>query len=216
MNPLQPVKLACPPPATPRTAVGCLILPRPRAAIDLLRGPLAAGWRSRSGGEPDWKLDRGVLEIVPGTGDIVTCRSFDDFQLHVEFWLPHMPEARGQDRANSGIYLQGRYELQLLDSPRGRLTAEDCGAIYSVSAPLHGASLPAGHWQSFDVYFRSARRLLDPRVTVVHNGVLVQNNLALPGPTPGALHLQERAGRGPILLQDHGAAVRFRNMWLLF
>jgi hypothetical protein len=166
--------------------------------------------------------------MVAGGGDIHTARNFRDFRLHVEFNVPPMPNARGQGRGNSGVYMLGAYEVQVLDSwgpainPPGRpLQDDECGAIYKVSAPRVNATLPPGVWQTYDIHFRAPR--LDassgaivepPRVTVFQNGVKIQDNVAVTGPTTSSAGAP-RNGEGPILLQDHGNPVRYRNIWLV-
>lgn len=185
----------------------------PAGAIHLLGADLAA-WTTRDEGEPGWRFDGGVLEVVPGAGDLMTRHRFKDFQLHLEFWLPPMPEARGQERANSGVFLDGRYELQILDSAGGPVTQESCGAIYGIAPPLHDASLPPGHWQSFDIALRSRRGDVPPLVTAFQNGVLIHNAVGLVHETPGALGDDTSEAR-PLVLQDHGAPVQFRNIWAL-
>jgi hypothetical protein len=132
-----------------------------------------------------------------------------------------MPWAEGQDRANSGVYLQGRYEIQLLDSSgRQPSQVDDCGAIYKVAAPLRNACALPEQWQSFDVAFRAPIVAEDGAVqrpglvTVFHNGMLIHHAVELWKPTGGGLD-EELASPGPLMLQDHGAPVRFRNVWLL-
>ena len=187
--------------------------------LDLLGEDAASHWMAAGGGRAGWRFERGLVEVVPGQGDIVTREVFTDFQLHLEFWLPHMPRAQGQDRANSGVYLQGRYEVQLLDSFGQPPTQEGCGALYQVRAPLWNACAAPEIWQRLDVAFRApcldtAGRVAEhARVTVFLNRTLVHNNVSLRGPTVGALEPYE-AQPGPIRLQDHGARVRFRHLWI--
>jgi hypothetical protein len=191
----------------------------PANAILLFSGQYTADWIGRNGRAAAWKLEGGFLEVAPGAGDIMTRQRFQDLFLHLEFRCPDMPEARGQQRSNSGVYLQGRYEIQILDSwgvhTPGR---QDCGAIYDQSAPLVNASKPTTAWQKYEVIFRSARtrddgQLEPARATVIHNGLVIHNNLSLQ-PTPGALD-NEVLSPGPLMLQEHGSPVAFRRGWLV-
>jgi hypothetical protein len=183
---------------------------RPHGSVDLLAAGLGR-WSAPGGGDARWRLESGILEVVPGTGNVVTRDAFGDHQLHVEFWLPPMPGARGQDRSNGGVYVLGRYELQLLDSHGDAPAANGCGAIYGVAPPFLDASRPAGEWQSLDVAVRGAGE--GHLLTVVWNGVFVHHAVPLSRPTKGALDVAGE--RGPLMLQDHGAAIRFRNLWTL-
>jgi hypothetical protein len=161
-----------------------------------------------------------AVEICPGCGDVPLLHGFQDFRLHVEFMVPPTPPGTAeQDRGNSGIYLQQRYELQVLDSFNTPLAAaNDAGAIYGLKDASVNASRPAGVWQSYDVTFRAARfsgdtKIESARVSVIWNGTSVQQDLELPGPTPGGT--AESPEPVPILLQDHGHRVRYRNVWIL-
>jgi hypothetical protein len=191
----------------------------PADALVLFDGHGLGAWTDVNDQAPRWRIEDGAMVVVPGSGDLVTRDSFGAFQLHLEFWLPLMPRAVGQDRANSGIYLQGRYELQILDSAGAEPSTVSCGAIYESVAPLWNACLPPETWQSFDVAFRPCR--LDtnglirgrPRATVFCNGVLIHNNVSIAHPTAGPLDRYE-AVPGPLRLQDHGCPVRFRNVWV--
>lgn len=181
---------------------------------------VAANWLARNGSNPaPWKVVNGAL--VAKGGDILTKERFVDYQLHVEFKTPYMPEAKGQARGNSGVFMQGRYEIQVLDSfgiPDPG--TGDCGAVYSQSAPLVNASKPPEEWQTYDIVFRAPRfdvagtMAENARVTVRQNGIVVQNNTEIKGPTWG-----EKFGQisepGPIVLQDHGNPVEYRNIWIL-
>lgn len=189
--------------------------PPPHTAVRLFDGVSLRGWRAREGGPPRWRVFEGTLEVVPGAGDLLTEVRFTDFQLHLEFWLPHLPWATGQQRANSGVYLQGRYELQLLDSWGVAVPKEDdCGALYRQAAPLQNASLPPEHWQSLDVVFRAPRDEAPGCLSVLQNGIAIHAHVPLIEPTPGGL--SHSAGEpGPLLLQDHGDPVRFRNLWVI-
>jgi hypothetical protein len=161
-------------------------------------------------------LGDGAMEVC--CGDIHTKEAFQDFQLHVEFWLPELPpDVTGQDRANSGVYLQDRYEIQVLDSHGDDTPANDeAGAIYGQKAPDVNAAKPPGTWQTYDITYRAARfdddgtMTENPRVTVVWNGETVHEDVAIDGPTEGGLPNSPMAG--PIRLQDHGNAVRYRDI----
>jgi hypothetical protein len=203
----------------------------PKGAAVLFNGKDLAGWVTRAGKRAKWKVENGYMEIVSGTGDIMTGEKFGpDFKLHVEFWLPLMPEAKGQGRANSGVYLQGRYEIQVLDSYKNDTYANgSVGALYGIIAPdkeaQQKAIRPPEQWQTYDITFRAPR--VDPqgkvttegRLTVVLNGVTIIDDGKFGKVTGGAL--DNKIGTpGPVLLQDHrnkkGAAnVRYRNIWLL-
>ena len=143
---------------------------------------------------------------------------FQNFTLHVEFLLPFMPTARGQGRANSGIYCQGRYEVQVLDSFGLKGDENECGGIYHASKPIVNMCLPPLAWQTYDIDLTAAKcqdgqKTADTRMTVRHNGVLIQDNVAVPHSTPGGA--KESPEPGPIYLQNHGNPVRFRNVWIV-
>jgi hypothetical protein len=196
--------------------------PAPPGAVVLFGGAQStlSGWEGRKGGAAGWKLEDGFMEVVPGAGDIMTREKFGDFQVHVEFWIPLMPDAHGQDRGNSGVYLQGRYEIQVLDSYHNDTYADGaCGALYKIIAPSRNASKPPEKWQTYDITFHAPRtsgqgKVTDPgEVTVVQNGVTVIDRGRFDHSTGGALN-ENLAEPGPILLQDHGCKVRYRNIWL--
>lgn len=198
-------------------------VPPPSDAIVLFDGTNLDAWRGGDGSPARWRVKGGYMEVTPGTGTLATVRGFGDVQLHVEWASPAPPKGEDQDRGNSGVFLMGRYEVQVLDS-YGSLTYPDgqAGALYGQYPPLVNASLPPGQWQTYDIVFRRPRfdqdgKLREPAVvTVFHNGVLVQNGVALTGPTahttrpPYAAH----PDRLPLTLQDHEHPVRFRNIWL--
>jgi hypothetical protein len=199
-------------------------MPRPSDAIVLFDGKDLSEWRAQKGGGPaKWKVENGFFEVIKGTGGIVTTRAFGDCQLHVEWMSPSPAVGQGQDRGNSGVFLMGRYEVQVLDSYGNRTYPDgQAAAIYGQYPPLVNASRPPGAWQSYDIVFRRPRfdergALIAPaRVTVIHNGVLVHDAVVLTGPSghrqrpPYAAH----ADRLPITLQDHASPVRFRNIWV--
>jgi hypothetical protein len=197
-----------------------------REKIVLFDGSDFAHWTHADGGPVKWKLVNGAMEVVPGTGSIISKRHFQDFELHVEFKVPVLPPLiEGQDRGNrgnSGVYLQRRYEVQILDSYGVELESWDCGALYRAKVPDKNASKPAGEWQTYDIVFRAprwegkgddARKTENARATVRHNGVLIHDDVELENKT-GAGE-PEGPQPGPILLQDHGNAVQFRNIWIV-
>jgi len=166
-----------------------------------------------------WKLLKGrAMEVKPRTCSIVTKKKFTDFKLHLEFRTPFMPEKRGQARGNSGVYLQGRYEVQILDSYTLECKDNECGGIYKVGPPLVNMCAPPMRWQTYDITFRAPRLdgevKKDAVVTVVHNGVTIHDEIKIPKPTGGALD-SNVTEPGGLYLQDHGNSVQFRNIWLV-
>jgi Domain of Unknown Function (DUF1080) len=193
----------------------------PKDAIVLFDGTDLSNWVGAHGKPAAWNVMDGYMEVAPQKGDIRTKQVFGpDFQVHVEFWLPLMPDAHGQARANSGVYLQGRHEIQVLDSYQNDTYANGvCGALYGVIAPTKNASKPPEQWQTFDITFHAPR--VDEqgkvtqkgRVTVVQNGETIIDNGEFD--RSADLGKDPKIGApGPILLQDHGCKVRFRNIWL--
>jgi hypothetical protein len=195
----------------------------PADAIVLFGGADLSQWEGDSGQAAPWKVENGYFEIVAGSGGIRTRRGFGDCQLHIEWRAPSPTVGEGQDRGNSGVFLMGKYEVQVLDSYDNRTYPDgQAAALYGQYPPLVNASRPPGQWQSYDIVFRRPRfdpqgKLLHPaRVTLFHNGVLVQDNAMLSGPTahqrrpPYVAHPDKL----PIHLQDHGSPVRYRNIWI--
>jgi hypothetical protein len=197
--------------------------PPPSDATVLFDGRSLAGWEADGGGAAGWTVRDGYFEVAPGTGGIHTRQTFGDVQLHVEWSAPDPPAGAGQDRGNSGVFLMGRYEVQVLDSYRSDTYPDGmAGALYGQYPPLVNATRPPGDWNVYDIVFRAPRFLSDgtldepARVTVFHNGVLVQYDQALVGPTSHDTRApyEAHADRLPIGLQDHDHPVRFRNVWV--
>ena len=193
----------------------------PSDATILFNGRGLGQWHGENGAAK-WVARKSYFEVAPGTGPITTNGEFGDFQLHIEFCSPNPPRGRDQDCGNSGVFLFGRYEIQVLDN-FGNITYPDgqAGAIYGQYPPEVNASRRPGQWQTYDIIFNAPRfdgdRLVTPAyATVIHNGVLVQNHRALLGPTQhrALAHYTPHPLRGPIQLQDHGHPVRYRNVWI--
>ena len=215
----------------PEDAKDAPSVPAPSGAIVLFDGKSLDAWTKRDGKAPaHWKiLDGGILQVEKG-GDIITKQKFDGkFKLHVEFRVPYMPKASGQGRGNSGVYVQGRYEVQVLDSYGLKSQNNDCGGIYSVAAPKVNACKAPTVWQTYDIEFQAPRcengKVSEPAVlTVHHNGVLIHDKQALARKNKDKLEIVtnttaglggDPCSPGPILLQDHGNPVQYRNIWLL-
>ncbi len=192
----------------------------PSDAIVLFSGGDLSGWTKRDGSPAGWKVEGDAMLAVRGQGPVISEEVFQDVQLHLEFATPSPPTGNGQGRGNSGVYLQGRYEVQVLDSygsetyPNGQ-----CGAIYGHHAPLVNACREPGEWQTYDIVFRAARfdgdgaKAEDATITVFQNGVLIQDHATAPSPTAAAMN-GEGPTPGPLYLQDHGNPVRYRNIWM--
>lgn len=186
--------------------------------VILFDGTSTQKWVSVKDGDPiAWHVEGGVMTVTHG--NIYSVETFRDAHIHVEWREPDMPDHFGQDRGNSGVYLHGRYEVQILDS-YGKENPEDddCGAIYKMYRPLVNASKPPLEWQTYDIYFRAPRFdengkiVKNAYMTVIQNGVCVQNNIELPRTTPGGLG-DVQVPEGPLYLQDHCHPVSFRNVW---
>ena len=192
----------------------------PEAAVVLFDGTDLSNWTKLDGGAPAWEVADGAMTVTAGEGDIVSKERFTDFLLHLEFMTPDMPDATGQAKGNSGVFLQGRYEIQVLDSYGIDVPGMgDCGAIYNQFAPLVNACKPPLEWQTYDAIFRAARVgesgevEENARVTVLQNGIVIQNNVQIEGATGGATD-GDAAQPGPLRLQDHGNSVKYRNIWI--
>jgi len=190
----------------------------PLDAVVLFDGASLEQWTKIDGSPADWLVADGAVQVVPKTGDICTKQLFGDHFLHLEFMVDDMPEATGQAKANSGVFVQGRYELQVLDSSGWDIPGlGDCGAVYDQYAPLANACRPPLTWQTYDIIFRAPRcegKVVKEaaRMTVLLNSVIVQNNIQLPGVTGAPTDLNVQLP-GHLRLQDHGNLVWYRNMW---
>lgn len=210
--------------AKPEDKVDAPSTPPPAGAIVLFDGKnLQENWVMRKDGKTPagWKLLDGGIAQVNGTGDIITRQAFDgQFHLHVEFRVPYMPKDKGQGRGNSGVYVQGRYEVQILDSYGVDSKNNDCGAIYEVAAPKLNACKAPTVWQSYDIHFQApkfehGRKAKPATMTVFHNGVKIHDNVPIPVDNTRAGMGGDPSKPGPILLQDHGNPVQFRSVWLV-
>jgi serine/threonine protein kinase len=189
----QQVGKETPPQPAPPVPTGWVALPYPDA------------WTA-PGGAPKWVSQAGYFEVLPGKGNIWTKELFGDCDIHLEYWLP-----AGKD-GNSGVYVQGLYEVQIFNDHGKPVSKDGAGAIYGEIAPTKNASKPAEQWQTLDVTFAAARGAEPARVTVVHNGEKVLDDVAVTAPTKMASPALVKDGRGPLVLQDHGTAVRFRDV----
>ena len=191
----------------------------PSDAIVLFDGKDLSKWQAVEGKEAKWVLNEGVME-VNGTGSIRTKEEFGDVQLHVEWASPSEVKGDSQGRGNSGVYLQGRYEIQVLDSYQNKTYSNgQAGSFYGNAVPLVNASRKPGEWQAYDIVFRTPKKGADGTIapgkfTVFHNGVLVLDDVPVKGGATTAAAYKDLAEKGPVLLQDHGNPVRFRNIWL--
>lgn len=201
---------------------GTLTLTPPSDAIVLFDGRNLNSWTAENGEPAKWEVKNEVLTVKPGGGIIKTKQQFEDFQLHIEWRTPAEVKGDGQGRGNSGIFMQELYELQVLDNYNNRTYSNgQAGSFYKQRIPLVNACKKPGEWQTYDVIWTAPRfnndgSLKSPaRATVLQNGVLVQNNVELDGPT---MYIgkpsYKKHGAGSIVLQDHGNPVSFRNIWI--
>jgi len=188
-------------------------------AVVLFDGSGLDQWTGPDGKPADWRiLPDGTMEV--GQGNIISRQSFGDVRIHLEFRTPFMPEARGQARGNSGVYVQGRYEVQVLDSFGLEPKDNECGGIYEIAAPLVNACLPPLEWQTYDIEFRAprfdaaGRKTVDAVISVRHNGIVIHEEVKVPRPTRASLDNEEVPKAG-LMLQDHGNPVQYRNIWVL-
>lgn len=194
----------------------------PPGAIILFDGDDMAQWVGSSGTAAEWNVTNGVLSIVPGSGSIRTWQTFEDFQLHLEFRFPSTspPGTPEGNLANSGVFLQDQFEIQIIESYNRALSGlNDGAAIWSLRDANTNASLPGGQWEAFDITFRAARwtngaKVENARVTVFWNGVLVHDEAEISRPTAGGAP-PEQPAPGPIMLQELVGTVQYRNIWVL-
>ena len=196
--------------------------PPPSDAIVLFNGKDLSQWKGEGNGPAKWEVQDGVA-TVNGTGSISTKQEFGDCQLHVEWATPEKVEGEGQGRGNSGIILQGRYEVQVLDSYINKTYYHgQAGSVYKQYAPLVNACRKPGEWQTYDIIFHAPRFDADGKlekpatVTVLQNGVLVQDHVEIKGSTgpAGAPKYRAHPLKQSLVLQDHHNPVRFRNIWI--
>jgi len=195
----------------------------PSDAIVLFNGKNLSEWQHVDGSPPKWKIGGDAVTVAKSTGNIQTKRAFGDCQLHIEWRTPAKVEGKGQERGNSGVFLQGRYEVQVLDSYDNRTYSNgQAASIYKQHIPMVNASRKPGEWQSYDIFFRAPRfaensTVVTPGyVTVLHNGVLVQDHVEIKGTTVniGPQSYQKHNLKESIVLQDHGTPVSYRNIWI--
>lgn len=198
----------------------------PSDAIVLFDGKdLEREWTNGDGGKPGWTVADGCVTVKKGTGTIKTKRVFDDFQLHIEWRTPEEVVGESQGRGNSGVFMQGIYEVQVLDNYNNRTYRNgQAGSIYKQHPPLVNACKEPGVWQTYDIIYTAPRFNEDgityftpPTITVLHNGVLVQNNVKMRGPTEYIgipEYTVKKHGPGSLVLQDHGNPVSYRNIWI--
>jgi len=194
----------------------------PSDALVLFDGTDLSQWVGDNGGPARWKVENGYMEVVKGTGSIQTKKGFGSCQLHLEWATPAVVKGKGQGRGNSGVYLMSKYEVQILDSYQNQTYADgQAAAVYGQNPPMVNACRGPGQWQTYDIIFHrpifKGDKVVKPAtITVLHNGVLVQDNWVLEGP---AVHkarakYSPHPDRLPLFLQNHGCPVRFRNIWI--
>ncbi|MGQ9731842.1 MAG: 3-keto-disaccharide hydrolase [Candidatus Zipacnadales bacterium] len=194
----------------------------PSDAIILFDGTDLSGWEStKDGGPARWLVENGAMQVVPGTGNIQTKRRFGNCQLHLEWCAPAEVKGESQGRGNSGVFMMGTYEIQVLDCYNNPTYADGTtGAIYGQFPPLVNACRPPGEWQTYDIIWETpvfeSEQLVKPAyATVLLNGIVIHHHVALLGYTSHRVLTEYRPhpSEGPLMLQDHGDLVRFRNIW---
>lgn len=195
----------------------------PSDAVALFDGKNLSAWQTKDGKPAAWTLENGYFAVRPKSGDLLTKQAFGDAQIHIEWASPNPPPGSDQEPGNSGVYLQSLYEVQVLESYANKTYPDgQAAAIYCQYPPLVNASLPPGEWQTYDIVFHGARfdgsgnLTRTATVTLLYSGMLVQDNVQLTGPTDYMKRPPYKPGpeKMPLLLQDHGQPVRFRNIWI--
>jgi len=207
--------------AAPHMATASAPTTAPANAVILFDGKDVSKWTDGGHGPLRWKVEDGAMIVTPGTGDAITKDKFTDCRLYMEFWVPTAAEGFADRRGNSGVYLQGRYEIQIIDSFGVAPESHQCGALYSIATPRVNACKPPGQWQSFDITVHApkfddqGKMTKKGRITILQNGVKIIDNAEFDHATPGPLD-ENLSQPGPIRLQNYGGApVRFRNIWLV-
>ncbi len=193
----------------------------PSDAIILLNQD-QVNWTKKDGMPTDWTFEKGVLTVKPGSGDIISKASFEDCHLHLEWRSPLIVKGEGQGRGNSGIFLQSRYEIQILDNYNNETYYNgQAGAVYKQHPPLANACAKTGDWNTYDIIYKApvfdlnGYKVSSGYVTVIHNGIVIQNNTEIVGTTEYiGFPKQVLHGGAPFILQDHGDLVSFRNIWV--
>ena len=197
----------------------------PSDAIALFDGTDLSQWTDQKGNPTKWIMGDGYMECVKGSGYIQSKHKFGSCQLHVEFATPATVKGNGQGRGNSGVFLMANYEVQVLDSYNNTTYPDgQCGALYGRAVPLVNACRPPGQWQSYDIIFhrplfKGKKVVRKPTFTVLQNGVLIQDHVEIQGGTDwrgshAVSDFKPHEDRLPIMLQDHGNPVRYRNIWI--
>jgi hypothetical protein len=197
----------------------------PSDAIILFNGTTASGWQHANGDEAKWTVADNALTVKPGTGAIQSKQKFGDCQLHIEWRIDKNVKGENQDRGNSGVFLMGRYELQVLDNYNNinkTYVNGQAGSMYKQTPPLVNVCKAPGEWQTYDIIFTAPRfsdngSVITPaHITVMQNGVLVQNNTTLWGNTVyiGSPTYEKHAAKESLMLQDHSHLTSFRNIWI--
>lgn len=209
-------------PAPPVVTPGQTTALPPSDAIVLFDGTDLSHWENKKGGPAKWKVENEYMEVVRKAGSIVTKQPFGSCQLHIEWATPGKVKGKNQGRGNSGVFLMDQYEIQILDSYKNSTYPDgQAAAAYGQNPPLVNACRPPGQWQSYDIIFHAPKfdgdKLIKPAtVTVLHNGVLVQDHWIFTGPTENKQRkkYQPHPDKVPLALQDHGNSTRFRNIWI--